>query len=118
MSRYRELLRKIEELEKRAGSNEPRFKWIDRDGVMHLSSFKVFSALKGQYSVSMEDGPLSQEDCPIREVNAAQIASLPKAQQMFLSNMLTWLGFPIMELVTLEDGRQIWRLKTGIVAVK
>ena len=35
MSRYRELLRKIEELEKRAGSNEPRFKWIDRDGVMH-----------------------------------------------------------------------------------
>ncbi|GEM_PF-1946824 len=118
MSRYRELLRKITELEKKAGSGDPRIKWTDRDGNKRLSSFKVFAGLMEQCPISMENGPLSKEDCPILEMDTSQLVSFPEAQQMFLSNQLVWLGFPIMEFVTLEDGRQVWRLKSGLVTLK
>ena len=93
MSRYRELLRKIAELEKKAGSGDPRIKWTDRDGNKRLSSFKVFAGLMEQCPISMENGPLSKEDCPILEMDTSQLVSFPEAQQMFLSNQLVWLPY-------------------------
>ena len=116
--RYKDLSKRLDALE--VALRGQTFFWTDRNGKHAGDWLKFLKAI--QYPEEewekTNGAKLPPEKSPITSFDMDQMDKLPMAQQMGLSVLMVSVGFPALELVTLPDGREVWRRKSGIVKLE
>ena len=116
--RYKDLSKRLDDLE--VALHGQTFFWTDRNGKHAGDWLKFLKAIRypEEEWEKTKGAKLPPEKSPITFFNMDQMDKLPMAQQMGLSALMVSVGFPALELVTLPDGREVWRRKSGIVKLE
>ena len=116
--RYKDLSKRLDDLE--VALHGQTFFWTDRNGKHAGDWLKFLKAIRypEEEGEKTKGAKLPPEKSPITSFNMDQMDKLPMAQQMGLSVLMESVGFPALELVTLPDGREVWRRKSGIVKLE
>lgn len=116
--RYKELSKRLDAIE--VALQGQTFFWTDRNGKHAGDWLKFLKAIQYPEDEFEETNgaKLPPEKCPLISFDMSQLDKLPMAQQMGLSALMESVGFPALELVTLPDGRDVWRRKSGIVKLE